>query len=309
MYADAVTIRHAGSVGLERLALKPAGRGDIVVESVFSGISTGTEKLLFEERMPYFPGLSYPLVPGYETVGRVVEAGPESGCNRDELVFIPGAQCFEEAAGLFGATASHLVTGGDRAIKLPDAIGIDGTLLALGATAHHAVGLAGPPELIIGHGVLGRICARMVVALGFPAPTVWEIDPARRDGAIGYAVSDSESDETRQYRTIMDASGDCGILDKAVSRLSHGGEITLAGFYDRPLSFSFPPAFMREARIRIAAEFTPRDTRAVLDLVVSGRLDLSGLISHQAAAADAPSSYPAAFENGDCLKMVLDWRQ
>jgi 3-hydroxyethyl bacteriochlorophyllide a dehydrogenase len=40
-----------------------------------------------------------------------------------------------------------------------------------------------------------------------------------------------------------------------VSRLAPGGEIVLAGFYDEPLSFTFPPAFMREARFRIAAQW------------------------------------------------------
>ncbi|MEI2676535.1 MAG: hypothetical protein V9G29_00925 [Burkholderiaceae bacterium] len=35
----------------------------------------------------------------------------------------------------------------------------------------------------------------------------------------------------------------------------------LAGFYDEPLSFVFPPAFMREARIRIAAQWLPQRSR------------------------------------------------
>ena len=38
----------------------------------WSGISTGTEKLLWSGRMPPFPGMGYPLVPGYESVGRIV---------------------------------------------------------------------------------------------------------------------------------------------------------------------------------------------------------------------------------------------
>ena len=52
-------------------------------------------------------------------------------------------------------------------------------------------------------------------------------------------------------------------------RLAKGGEVTLAGFYDR-LSFAFPPAFMREARLRIAAEFTPADIAAVIALIDIG---------------------------------------
>ena len=52
---------------------------DIVVEVEWSGISTGTERLFWTGRMPPFPGMGYPLVPGYESVGRVTFAGPLSG--------------------------------------------------------------------------------------------------------------------------------------------------------------------------------------------------------------------------------------
>jgi 3-hydroxyethyl bacteriochlorophyllide a dehydrogenase len=56
-------------------------------------------------------------------------------------------------------------------------------LLALAATARHA--MAGvhteEPDLIVGHGVLGRLLARLAWPPACPQPTVWEIDP-RPDG-------------------------------------------------------------------------------------------------------------------------------
>ena len=92
------------------------------------------------------------------------------------------------------------------------------------------------------------------------------------------------------------------------ARLAKRGEVTLAGFYEQPLSFTFPPAFMREARIRIAAEFTREDLDAVTDLISSGRLNLSGLITDRARVADAPAAYVRAFTDPSCIKMALDWR-
>lgn len=308
MQAHAVIIKQPNSIGLDRLTLKPAGEDDVVVDALWSGVSTGTEKLLFEGRMPYFPGLAYPLVPGYETVGRIVEAGNASGHEAGELVFVPGAHCFEEAAGLFGATAARLVLPGDKAITVPEAMGPEATLLALAATAHHAIAGGPPPQLVVGHGVLGRLIARIAIALGHPAPTVWENDPARRDGAAGYAVTTAEDDERSDYAAVMDASGFMEILDTAIGRLARGGEVALAGFYSGSLSFAFAPAFMREARIRIAAEFRKQDIAAVLQLTGNGALDLTGLISRQEDAGDAERAYPEAFADRHCLKMILDWR-
>jgi bacteriochlorophyllide a dehydrogenase len=81
----------------------------------------------------------------------------------------------------------------------------------------------------------------------------------------------------------------------------------LAGFYDKPLSFNFPPAFMREAKLRIAAEFRPEDLEAVTSMIASGALNLDGLVTHTRSAADADTAYPQAFTDISCLKMVLDW--
>jgi 3-hydroxyethyl bacteriochlorophyllide a dehydrogenase len=211
--------------------------------------------------------------------------------------------------GLFGGAASHLVVKGARLIAIPKDIGDKGILLALAATAYHARGGVAlrERELIVGHGALGRLLARLSVAAGGD-PVVWERDPARRDGGDGYAVIDPDSDTRRDYRTIYDVSGDPDLLDPLISRLAPGGEIVLAGFYERPLAFAFPPAFMREARLRIAAQWRPDDLAGVARLVEDGRLSLDNLITHRRFALQAPDAYPIAFDDPRCLKMVLDWR-
>ena len=226
-----------------------------------------------------------------------------------DRVFVPGSNGFAGARGLFGASASHVQLPEGRLVPITDTLGNEGVLLALAATAHHAVRASGRdlPELIVGHGALGRLSARIVVALGGHA-TVWETQKARRSGAKGYAVIDPEAEERADYRQILDVSGDSHILDRLIPRLGRGGEIVLAGFYKQPVSFAFPPAFMREARMKIAAEWRPEDMQAVLALVTSGRLSLDGLITHTGQPEKAEDAYRTAFEDADCLKMILDWR-
>ena len=126
--------------------------------------------------------------------------------------------------------------------------------------------------------------------------------------AGGYAVVDPTTDERRDYRSIYDVSGDPTLLDSLISRIAPQGEVVLAGFYSEPLSFTFPPAFMREARIRVAAEWQQPDIAATKDLIETGRLSLDGLITHHHDAKSAPDAYRIAFEDAACLKMVLNWR-
>ena len=301
MDARAVVLQAPHDLSLRTLTLDAAGADDVVVAVEWSGVSAGTERLLWSGAMPPFPGMGYPLVPGYESVGRI-----EGGARDGERVFVPGARCFGPVHGLFGAAASRVIVPSARALPLGE-LGEDGILLALAATAQHALAGFALPDLIVGHGVLGRLLARLAVLAG-GAPTVWERNAVRGDGAAGYAVLAPDDDKRRDYRAIYDASGDAALLDTLIQRLAPGGEIVLAGFYsDRP-SFAFPPAFMREARFRIAAQWQPGDLLSVRDLAASGALDLGGLITHRAPAETAPDAYRTAFENPDCLKMVLDWK-
>jgi 3-hydroxyethyl bacteriochlorophyllide a dehydrogenase len=314
MKTMAIVLEQPEHIAFSPLVLTPPGDADVVVDIEYSGISTGTEKLLWNGRMPTFPGMGYPLVPGYESVGRVIEAGPMSQHRIGERVFVPGARCYGEVRGLFGGAASRIVVAGSRVTPVSDALGQEAVLLALAATAYHAVSGGGkrtsivPPDLIVGHGVLGRLLARMTVVAGFAPPTVWETNQRRCGGAVNYPVLHPDADPRRDYRAIYDVSGDSQILDSLIGRLAPGGEVVLAGFYTDPLNFAFAPAFMREAQIRCAAEWQRPDLLAVKELAETGRLSLDGLITHHDDPMHADAAYRTAFGDPDCLKMVLDWR-
>ena len=309
MHANAIVFQQPKSLAIKGLALPDMGATDVQVQVEFSGISTGTERLLWEGSMPAFPGMGYPLVPGYETVGRVVAAGEQATVAIGTRVYVPGSQCFQEARNLFGGSASRLIVPSARAMPIEESLAERGVLVALAATAYHAHSAPGTqqPDLIVGHGVLGRMIARLAVLAG-TKPVVWDTNPARRTGAVGYEVIDPSDDSRRNYKCICDVSGVGALLDDLISRLAPGGEVVLAGFYDAPLSFVFPPAFMREARIRIAAQWSPPDLAAVIALAGDGRLSLDGLITHHHDATQADAAYRTAFGDADCLKMVLDWK-
>ena len=315
MNAKAIVFEAPLSLQVRELALAPMSPTDITVAVDFSGISTGTERLLWEGTMPPFPGLAYPLVPGYETVGRVVAIGNDvSTLAVGDTVFLPGSYAFQGVQNLFGGAGERLVAPQDRAVKLDSALGANGILLALAATAHHVFTSGHSPtqlvypDLIIGHGIMGRLLARMVVAAGQPAPVVWETQPIRQPGAVGYTVTHPDDDPRKDYRCICDVSGDAAILNRVIPKMVAGGEVILAGFYKQDLSFAYAPAFMREARIRVAAQWQKHDLDAVVAMFHGDALSLEGLITHTEKATRAQHAYEVAFGDPACLKMVIDWR-
>ena len=308
--ATAVILDQPKSLRLGRVDLTGGEANDVVVDIDWSSISTGTERLLWSGDMPAFPGMGYPLVPGYESIGHIVEAGQAAVHQVGDTVFVPGARCFGDVRGLFGGASSRVIVSDSSVLPIDSDLKENGVLIALAATSYHALAADGArkPALIIGHGVVGRLLARLALAMGAPPPVVWETNPARRMGAQAYHVVDPADDDRADYPCIYDASGDPSILDTLISRLGPYGEVVLAGFYAKPLSFAFPPAFMREARIRIAAEWKPDDLAEVSAMISDGRLSLDGLITHRADATHAVGAYETAFNDAECLKMILDWR-
>jgi len=279
----AIVIDNPGQLDLRKVALREPAPGDVIVETHYSGVSTGTERLFWNGEMPFFPGMGYPLVPGYETVGVVVDNRASNKLKIGDHVFVPGANCYENEKGLFGASSSLLIASDEKLIKIDSELKAKGTLFALAATARHALAGLGNrlPSLIVGHGVLGRLLARLTIAAGGEPPTVWESNPLRVGTQTDYKVIDPLNDSSSDHKAIYEASGDISVLDKIIPKLKKNGEIVLAGFYSSPISFAFPPAFMREARFRISAEFNTEDINITRSLLETGALSLECLISHE----------------------------
>jgi 3-hydroxyethyl bacteriochlorophyllide a dehydrogenase len=313
MKSIAVVFDKPKQLSLQALELPHLQAGQLEVAVEYSGISTAAESVLWDPGMSAFPAIGYPLIPGFETFGRVVKAHKSAKIKEGDMVFVPGANCFSGYKSMYGGAASRLVVSDQLVLPVADELGVDAVLLALAATAYHAVSGGGthepftPPDLIIGHSVMGRLLARLTVAAGYPPPTVWETQAEIARGAQAYTVVSPEDDPRKDYQAIYDVSGHTGHLDQLIQRIRPGGELVLAGFYKHGLQFSYAPAFTREARIRVAAEWKRNDLLAVNELVNNGQLSLKGLITHVQAFQSASAAYETAFGDVSCLKMVLDW--
>ena len=146
--------------------------------------------------------------PSAESVRR-----PEArGLGRETGCLYTGANCFEGARGLFGGAASRLVVPAERAIPVDSTLREKGVLLALAATAVHclrpAEGTAREafafPELIVGHGVLGRLVTRLTIALGRAADGLGG-GPGAAQRLDGYGVLDQV--DRADYTRILEVSG------------------------------------------------------------------------------------------------------
>lgn len=311
---QAIVIPEAERIELREVELTAPGPRDVVVRTAFTSISAGTERMLLAGRMPH-PMLSFPVVPGYESVGQVVGCGSEVPPEYEgRWVFVGGARCYADVNPAWGGQSQTLIGEYTRVVPLDGIEPRLGVLLALSATALHGIDLLalreGQRVLILGQGPVGQIAARLARAQG-----TWVAVADRVSSRLSRSVADAVVHVGEQplaealagpFDTIIEATGSMAALTGALPLLGEGGTILLLGYYET-LTLPYMPLFLKQARLLTAREWAPGDLQRCRDLLAQGTLDVAALITHQQPVAQLHAAYDTALNNPECLKLVLEW--
>jgi 2-desacetyl-2-hydroxyethyl bacteriochlorophyllide A dehydrogenase len=318
---------------------------EVLLETVYSGISAGTELTAYRGSNPYLakvwdpslklfvPGSSSRSYPwdsiGYEEVGRVVAVG--SGTDEDLLGRL-----------VWGAWGhrSHAVLPGDHARNrlLPEGcLPMVGVFGVIGAIALNAVLDAdihvGETVVVFGAGVPGQIVAQLARLNG---GQVTVVDPvasrrqlARDLGAV--AVLDPSSDEiaetvraatgNRGADVVIEVSGSYEALNEAVRTAAYNSRVVAAGFFQGPGTPLRLGEEFHHNRVTVVGSqifgVAPhlmhrwnelRMSNTVLSLERSGRLSLTELVSHVIPAEEAPAAFKMLdTAPQEALQVVLDY--
>ncbi|WP_030166633.1 zinc-dependent alcohol dehydrogenase [Spirillospora albida] len=213
--------------------LPEPGPGEVVVRTVCSGVSRGTETLVFQGRVPEnqreimrapfqdgsFPG---PVKYGYLNAG-VVEHGPPDLLGRTVFCLYPHQ--------------TRYVVPADAVRPVPDGVPAGRAILA--GTVETAVNalwdaapLVGDRIAVIGAGMVG--CSVAGVLAGFPGASVQliDIDPARAKVAAALGVEFASPDEARDgCDLVVHASATEAGLARALELLAPDGEVIELSWY------------------------------------------------------------------------------
>jgi threonine dehydrogenase-like Zn-dependent dehydrogenase len=286
--------------------------GDAVVRTLFSGVSRGTERLVFEGRVPQaeyermrgpnmggaFP---HPVKYGYCAVGEVI-AGPADLIGKRVFALHPHQQ--------------HFALGPESLTLLPDALPARRAVLAANMeTALNALwdSGAGPGDriAIVGAGVVGLLAASLAGRLPGADVTLVDVDDSRAALAKSLGCRFSRDGEGAEDADIVfHTSASAAGLNKAISlagfearivELSwHGaGETPVAlggAFHSRRLKLiSSQVGHVADSR-RARWTYARRMAKALELLAADARLD--ALITDDIPFADAPVRLPALFAPG-----------
>jgi len=283
---------------------------EVLVRTVRSGISRGTEALVFSGRVPPsefsrmrcphqagdFPG---PVKYGYVNVGLVVE-GPETLRGRAVFCLYPHQTAY--------------VVPASAVVPLPSGVPVERAVLTANMeTALNAVWDAEPRAgdriTIVGAGVVGCLAAYLLSKIPGTVVTLSDVNPARGDtaAALGLGFSTPESAEPERDLVLHTSGSEAGLHTAlrlaapgaTVLELSwfgthdvrlplgeafHSKRLTLRASQVGTVSPAARPRFTHRERLALALELL-RDPR--LDALLDGTSDFSELPATMARLASS----------------------
>lgn len=306
-------------------------RGEVLVETLSSAISAGTEMLVYrgqapaglaaDESIPALAGsLEYPLKYGYAAVGRVAAVGPGVDPSaQDALVFS------------FQPHQAHFTASEEDLVRLPEGMSPeDGVFLANMETALGLVmdgaPLAGERVAVLGQGVVGLLTARILA--GYPLDKLVGFDrfPLRREMAETFAgiraVPPEEiSAAPRDYDLVFELTGDPAALDDAITLAGPDARIVVGSWYGSKKAAVDLGGHFHRGRIRlissqvsrIAPELTGRWTkwrRMAFAVDLLQRLRPGRLITHRFPLDRAAEAYELIDERPEAtMQVVLEYQK
>jgi len=331
---DAVWFAAAGVAEIRTEPPQPVGPTDVRVRARVSGLSAGSELLVYRglapsDLSPDLPTVEgdfrLPIKFGYASVGTVVEVGADvADMATDDLVFAHHPH------------QTEYVVPADFPIRLPTNLPAERGVFAANLETAATVVLDAHPRLeeavlVVGQGVVGLLVTMLLKRAGARPVIAVDLHERRRAAAIragadhvlvpgdGLAPQVLELTGGRGVDVAVEASGSPAALQTCIDTAAFGGMIVVASWYGtREVPLVLGGAFHRR-RLRLVSSqvstldptLSPRwsrERRTELVRTMLADLSLEDLISHRFPFSAAASAYELLeTKPEECLQVVLDY--
>ena len=327
--------------GIVDRAKPVAGPGEVIVRIAATAVCHTDLAIYTGEH----PGVRYPVVMGHESTGVIDSIGDGlTGIKPGQHVIINpiitcgqcdsclrGAGHLCRNAGLFGreveGSMGEYVNLAARYVHpLPDRLPLaDATLIETLATVRHSqvrLGLkAGESVVVIGQGTTGLLHTRLAVLAGANpviavSRTRWKLDMATQMGAhhaIDLSAEKAVGEVTRLTGgsgadVVIDSAGGASVFMAAIDMLRPGGRLApYAISRECCPGFTTFPMYYKEISIIGSRALTDADMAPSIDLVASGKIDVSNFVSASYPLDRTPEAFEEYERNpGKVLRIVID---
>ena len=314
-------------VELREELLPALGADEVLVETLCSAISAGTEMLVYREQFPhlndshdpYSSQLKYPLAYGYACVGRIRETGRHADKSLlDKLVFgfQPHTSAFIcQPSSLLFAPASLPAEACSFLPNMETAVNL----------IQDAAPILGERALVMGQGVVGLLVASLLKEFPLEILITSDFFASRRKASLVIGVNDSFDPQTRyavgkdKFDLTFELTGSPSALNDAIELTAFSGRIIVGSWYgEKKAPMQLGGSFHR-SRIKlvssqvstIAPELSGRWDKARRFEVAweaLKRIQPQKWITHRFSIEDAAKAYQLLDETPqETIQVVIDY--
>ncbi|RKT82237.1 NADPH2:quinone reductase [Saccharopolyspora antimicrobica] len=310
----AAIIDQPGSIRVGEVPDPKPGDGQLVIKVGACGIC-GTDLHIADG---HFPPTPYPIVPGHEFAGEVVELGTEVPGDwkvGDRVAVDPSLFCGYctpcrsghgnlcanwNATGdtVDGAFAEYVVIPANTAYRMPDSMTWEqGALVEPVSCAVHGVrqiGVeAGEKFLVVGAGTMGLLMQQLLQRGGAQVSVVdrnaARLERATKLGAVAVSTDVAELDQ--RFDAAVDCTGAAPAIEAAFDSLRRGGRLLVFGVAPAEARISLSPFRIYNDEIKIVGSMAVLHSYgAALELVASGAVDTDSLLTDTLPLEEFPAA-------------------
>lgn len=312
-----------GKIEIRQEGLPSPASGQVLVRTLRSAISAGTEMLIFRGLAPAsmpadatlssLPGtLAFPLKYGYASVGKVIQIG--DGVDRS----LQGALVFA-----FQPHQSHFVAAAEETVPLPADMPVErAVFLPSAETAvnlvHDGRPLAGEKVVVFGQGVVGLLTTSLLASMPLSALVTLDRHSRRREASLAlgaqHALDPEDPDcAARLARALADdahpgsdltyeLTGDPAVLDHALRATGFDGRVVIGSWYGQKRATLDLGGEFHRSRIHLVSSqvstLAPglrgrwtHARRLAYAVAWLARIEPEGLITHRVPFEDAADAY------------------
>jgi len=183
----------------------------------------------------------------------------------------------------------------------------------------HAVGRAearaGDRAIVVGAGPIGLSVIEFLKLAGADIGVVEKI-PERLEFAARHHrlkrvyPSHEEAQQEEASMLVFDCTGDKSSMEGSIQLLQQGGKLIFVGLINNTISLFDPDLHRREATILASRNSTPAEHHRVLDLMESGKIDVSAWPTDFVRPEAMEKKFPLwLHREAGVVKAVIDWSE
>lgn len=333
MKSSAIVAIGPKQVELREVELPSMGEWDIMVDVEVSAISAGTESYYIANNK------AYPFIPGYLSVGRVVEAGREAvrlfqaGERITYFVStVPDGYANSWMCGHISPAVLHvnpakrdLMGRGSYVVKVPDGLSAEQAALSgLAGVSCLGADLARPKTgdktLVVGQGLIGYFAAQHFKLRG-ASVAVADLHERRlklaEDAGVVHTIHSGQSDMVQKVKSlwpngadiVVDTTSSYRVIEQSLGALRPNGTVVFQNMCFGP---GLDMGKFNAHRVQTALFPNGVEGAGVahsLSLMKSGALKTDHLVTHRFPVEEAAKAYELLYAAPDrYMAIVLNWQ-